>query len=81
MPTINDLAQAYADADLGIAFSTTNPSLVPYEIMACGTPVVDLDRAANEVNYGGKRDIAFLADPEPKIMAKQVAAFCVMMRN
>lgn len=58
MPTIHDLAQAYSDADLGVVFSTTNPSLVPYEMMACGTPVVDLDRAGNEVNYDGRHDIA-----------------------
>lgn len=74
MPTIHDLAQAYSDADLGVVFSTTNPSLVPYEMMACGTPVVDLDRAGNEVNYDGRYDIALLADPEPKIMARQMAA-------
>ncbi|WP_332302999.1 rhamnosyltransferase WsaF family glycosyltransferase [Rhizobium sp. GR12] len=74
MPTIHDLAQAYSDADLGVVFSTTNPSLVPYEMMACGTPVVDLDRAGNEVNYDGRNDIALLADPEPKIMARQMAA-------
>lgn len=74
MPTIHDLAQAYSDADLGVVFSTTNPSLVPYEMMACGTPVVDLDRAGNEVNYDGRNDIALLADPEPKVMARQMAA-------
>ncbi len=74
MPTIHDLAQAYSDADLGVVFSTTNPSLVPYEMMACGTPVVDLDRAGNEVNYDGRNDIALLADPEPKIMARQMAS-------
>ncbi|WP_035200304.1 glycosyltransferase [Agrobacterium tumefaciens] len=73
MPTIHDLAQAYSDADLGVVFSTTNPSLVPYEMMACGTPVVDLDRAGNEVNYDGRNDIALLADPEPKVMARQMA--------
>jgi glycosyltransferase involved in cell wall biosynthesis len=74
LPSISDLAQAYCDADLGVAFSTTNPSLVPYEIMACGTPVADLDRIGNEVNYGGRRDVAFLGDPDPKRMARQIAA-------
>ena len=72
LPTIHDLAQAYANADLGMAFSTTNPSLVPYEMMACGTPVVDLGRPGNEVNYGGRFDIALLADPQPAQMARQV---------
>lgn len=72
LPTIDDLAQAYADADLGIAFSTTNPSLVPYEMLACGIPVVDLGRPGNELNYGSRTDIALLADPDPARMARQV---------
>ena len=72
LPTIDDLAQAYSNADLGICFSTTNPSLVPYEMMACGLPVVDLGRPGNEVNYGGRFDIALLADPDPAVMAVQV---------
>ncbi len=72
LPTIHDLAQAYSNADLGIAFSTTNPSLVPFEMMACGTPVVDLGRPGNEVNYGGRHDVALLADPQPVLMARQV---------
>jgi glycosyltransferase involved in cell wall biosynthesis len=72
LPTIHDLAQSYSNADLGIVFSTTNPSLVPYEMMACGTPVVDLGRPGNEVNYGGRFDAALLADPQPAAMARQV---------
>jgi glycosyltransferase involved in cell wall biosynthesis len=54
-------------------FSTTNPSLVPYEMMACGLPVVDLNRPGNEVNYDGRYDIALLADPDPATMARQMA--------
>jgi len=73
LPTIQDLAQLYANADLGIVFSTTNPSLVPYEMMACGLPVVDLGRPGNEINYGGRYDIALLADPDPAKMAHQIA--------
>lgn len=72
VPTIDDLAQMYANADLGIVFSTTNPSLVPYEMMASGCPVVDLDRPGNEINYDNRRDIAFLANPIPEIMADQI---------
>jgi glycosyltransferase involved in cell wall biosynthesis len=72
LPRIQDLAQLYADADLGIAFSTTNPSLVPYEMMACGLPVVDLGRPGNELNYGGRKDIAFLADPMPPKLGRQI---------
>lgn len=74
LPGIGDLAELYSGARLGMVFSTTNPSLVPYEMMACGLPVVDLDRPGNESNYDDRRDIAFLADPEPSIMARQIAA-------
>lgn len=70
VPTINDLANLYATSSLGLVFSTTNPSLVPYEMMACGLPVVDLDRVGNEVNYDNRRDIALLADPDPVAMAQ-----------
>jgi len=46
---------------------------VPYEMMACGLPVVDLNRPGNEVNYAGRHDIALLADPDPATMARQLA--------
>jgi glycosyltransferase involved in cell wall biosynthesis len=72
VPTLDELAQLYSDADLGIAFSTTNPSLVPYEMMACGLPVVDLGRRDNEFKYGGRFDIALMADPDPSRMAEQI---------
>ena len=74
LPTINDLAEMYSNGDIGMAFSTTNPSFIPYEMMACGLPVVDLDRGDNIVNYGGHSNIAFLADPQPDKMAEQIAA-------
>jgi 2-polyprenyl-3-methyl-5-hydroxy-6-metoxy-1,4-benzoquinol methylase/glycosyltransferase involved in cell wall biosynthesis len=73
LPGIQDLAKLYGNSDVGVAFSTTNPSLVPYEMMACGLPVVDLHRPGNEINYGGRTDIALLADPIPERMARQVA--------
>ncbi len=36
------LAHAYNSATVGVVLSTTNPSLVPTEMLACGLPVVDL---------------------------------------
>ena len=73
LPGIDDLAKMYADADLGIVFSTTNPSLVPYEMMACGLPIVDLERPGNETNYAGRTDIAVLANPDPAAMARRIS--------
>lgn len=69
----NDLAKLYCEGTIGIAFSTTNPSLVPYEMMACGLPVVDLARPGNEMNYNESFDIARLANPDPAIMAQEIA--------
>lgn len=73
LPTINDLADLYRNADLGICFSTTNPSLVPYEMMACGLPVVDMDVNEAEYKYGS-RDNVFLFDTLPEVMAEQIVS-------
>ena len=68
LPDIAGLGELYRSAHLGICFSTTNPSLVPYEMMACGCPVVDLDINGNDVNYGG-RENSVLVDPDPRTIA------------
>lgn len=73
LPGPGDLAKLYNEATIGIAFSTTNPSLVPYEMMACGLPVLDLARPGNEMNYGERFDIARLANPDPAAMAQEIA--------
>lgn len=65
IPTLWDMAQLYVNADLGIVFSTTNPSLVPYEMMSCGCPVVDLDLEFALAKYGNDTDHVFLLDPLP----------------
>ena len=74
VPTLDDLAKLYSSSTLGMVFSTSNPSLIPYEMMACGLPVVDLDRGDNAVNYGDSRDIALLANPDPEVMATEIVA-------
>jgi glycosyltransferase involved in cell wall biosynthesis len=71
LPSLQALAELYRNADLGIVFSTTNPSLVPYEMMACGLAVADIGRDAAAVNYGGEDNI-FLLNPSPEIMAREV---------
>ncbi len=73
LPTINDLADLYRNADLGIVFSTTNPSLVPYEMMHCGCPVVDLDVEFALSKYGENPKNVFLFDARPKLMGKQIS--------
>lgn len=73
VPTLDNLAEMYSNGDVGLVFSTTNPSLIPYEMMACGLPIVDLDRGDNIVNYDNRSDIAFLANPLPEEMARQIS--------
>jgi glycosyltransferase involved in cell wall biosynthesis len=72
VPTLEGLAQIYANADLGIAFSITNPSLVPYEMISCGCPVADLDVEYALSKYGDNPDNVFLFDSLPERFAEGV---------
>ena len=69
--TDQGLAKLYSSSIAGISFSTTNPSLVPFEMMACKCPVVDLDYGDNVVNYGSKRNVT-LAEPTPEGVAEAI---------
>ncbi|MEM1867725.1 MAG: methyltransferase domain-containing protein [Thermosphaera sp.] len=62
---LNVLARLYSSATVGVAFSITNPSLVPFEMMACGCPVIDVDYGNNYINYGS-RENAMLVPPTPE---------------
>lgn len=70
-PDIADLGDLYRSCDVGLCFSTTNPSLVPFEMMACGLPVVDLDVNGNEVSYGGRENCT-LAAASPRDIADKI---------
>lgn len=39
--TIEEISRLYRQSHVGLVFSPTNPSLIPYEMSACGTVVVD----------------------------------------
>jgi glycosyltransferase involved in cell wall biosynthesis len=41
--SIEDTAELYNKCELGIVFSTTNPSRIAYEMVACGTPAIEAD--------------------------------------
>lgn len=60
VPTIEDLANLYRSSTIGIAFSTTNPSLVPYEMMACGVAVIDLNFNNSIVSYDSRENISLV---------------------
>lgn len=66
-----ELGDLYRNAMLGVCFSTTNPSLIPYEMMRCGLPVVDIDFNENEYNYDGYENV-ILAGPTPEEVAKEI---------
>ncbi len=71
VPTICELGDLYRSSRIGIAFSTTNPSLVPYEMMSCGAAVVDLDFNDSVVSYDSAKNIS-LAKPTKEGVAKAV---------
>lgn len=66
------LAELYQKATVGVCFSLTNPSLVPYEMMACGLPVVDLDFNESMMSYDGY-DTALLVQPSPQAICNGIA--------
>ena len=66
-----ELAELYRISTVGICLSPTNPSLVAYEMLACGTPLIDLALPGSAANFDGK-DAAYLAAPTPQDLAAQV---------
>lgn len=65
------LAELYASATIGMVLSTTNPSLMPPELMATGCAVVDLDLPTN--HYLIQNEVTgLLAAPEPRALADAV---------
>jgi hypothetical protein len=63
-----ELATLFSSCDIGLVFSTTNPSLVPLELMACRCAVVDI---ASERVEGLLEDgvNCRLAEPTPESIA------------
>ena len=41
--TIEQTADLYNKTELGVVFSTTNPSRIAFEMVACGTPAIEAD--------------------------------------
>lgn len=66
-----ELGQLYRNSMIGICFSTTNPSLIPFEMMRCGLPVIDIDFNDNECNYGGRQNV-ILAEPTPEGVCREI---------
>jgi glycosyltransferase involved in cell wall biosynthesis len=65
------MAHAYNSATVGVVLSTTNPSLVPAEMLACGLPVVDLASEPMLATFGADGPIE-LADFDPLAIATAI---------
>jgi O-antigen biosynthesis protein len=59
-----ELAELYSNTSLGIVFSPTNTSLLPFEMMACGCPVIELNSDSSKATFPNS-DIIELADFSP----------------
>jgi FMN phosphatase YigB (HAD superfamily) len=46
--TIDEISNLYRESHIGLVFSPTNPSLIPYEMAACGVVVVDYCEPGDE---------------------------------
>jgi hypothetical protein len=57
------LGGLYRRATIGMVFSTTNYSIIPREMMACGLPVIELNSESSRRSFPG--GVAALAEATP----------------
>lgn len=65
-----ELGELYREATLGLVFSATNISLIPKEMMACGLPVIDLERENTVSSL--PEGCASLVRPDPHAIAERI---------
>jgi len=70
--TLAKTGELYRTCDIGIAFSGTNLSYLPVELMACGVPVVS-NRGPHVEWYCKDGENALLVDPTPSAVEEAVA--------
>lgn len=66
-----ELVSLYSSCDVGLVISLTNPSFVPFEMMACKCAVVDV-RSERVADLLIDRDNALLAEPTPESLAAAI---------
>jgi glycosyltransferase involved in cell wall biosynthesis len=66
-----ELGELYRSADLGLCFSTTNYSIVPQEMMACGLAVVEIDVESTRAIF--PEGVVTLCAPHPLDIADGLA--------
>jgi glycosyltransferase involved in cell wall biosynthesis len=68
---LSELSRLYSQASLGLAFSSTNPSLIPFEMLSCGLPLIDVDLGYESVDFEGCEAI-LRCEPTPKAIARKI---------
>lgn len=68
---VRGCAELYNRCSVGLCISATNPSRIPFEMMACGLPVVDVHRDNNL--YDMPENGVLLASPRPDALARAAA--------
>ena len=66
-----NLGSLYRKCTLGIVFSSTNYSLIPQEMMACGLPVIEMDGENTRQTF--PEESVILAKPDPESIARAIS--------
>jgi glycosyltransferase involved in cell wall biosynthesis len=69
--SVEQCAALYNRCSVGLCISATNPSRIPFEMMACGLPVVDIHRENNLFDM--PENGVLLAAPRPEALARAAA--------
>lgn len=67
---VEECNELYNKCKVGLCLSSSNPSRVPFEMMAAGLPVVDLHLENNLYDF--PEEGCLLAEPEPKAIAAAI---------
>lgn len=65
---VEELNQLYNSCAVGLSISSSNPSRIPFEMLAAGLPVVELDVENNQFDF--PKDGITLAQPDPEQIAQ-----------
>jgi len=66
----HQLGQLYQSASIGMVFSSTNYSIIPREMMACGLPVVEIACPSTRISFS--EAAAVLSEPTPQSVARHL---------
>lgn len=70
---LEECNRLYNRCTVGLCLSTSNPSRIPFEMMAAGLPVVEMYRENNLYDF--PQDAVLLCDPTPESLAEGLLRF------